>query len=341
MDFITIASTGNAIDFGNHALGTYQAGSSIATSNGHGGIDRSVAFATLPAAMGLFAGGGDGSGSFNRQTTIMYVNIATDGESGMFGDLIEKVSSAHIGTAASSTRGIVRQGGYDGSGYTNNIEFVTFASKSKATDFGDMTVSNSRGATLSNSTRGIFAGGQNDKTTMDYITIASVGNATDFGDLSVARYYNSGVAGTTRGISAGGHTGSAYSNVIDYVTISSTGNAQDFGDLTESPIKKGAVSSNTRAVFGGGDLGSNTNVMDYITIASTGNAVDFGDTTTTARHTSAAVSSSTLGLFHNRTSSHNINIDKITIASTGNATDWGDLDNHYQKFTSSNSHGGL
>jgi hypothetical protein len=38
MDFITIASTGNATDFGNHALGTYKAGSSIATSNGHGGI---------------------------------------------------------------------------------------------------------------------------------------------------------------------------------------------------------------------------------------------------------------------------------------------------------------
>jgi hypothetical protein len=38
MDFITIASTGNATDFGNHALGTYASGSSIATSNGHGGI---------------------------------------------------------------------------------------------------------------------------------------------------------------------------------------------------------------------------------------------------------------------------------------------------------------
>jgi len=333
---ITIATTGNATDFGDLlSVTSYNA----STCSGNPAVQNEDGFA--PAAMGLFAGGGDGSGSFNGQTTIMYVNIATDGESGMFGDLTEKVTAANIGTAASSTRGIIRQGGYT-SGYTNVLEYITFASKSKATDFGDMTVSNSRGATLSNSTRGIFAGGESDKTTMGYVTIASAGDALDFGDLSVARYYNSGVAGTTRGISAGGDTGSSKTNVIDYVTIASTGNAQDFGDLTESPIKKGAVSSNTRAVFGGGDLGSNTNVMDYITIASTGNATDFGDTTTTARHTSAAVSSSTLGLFHNLfTSSYNINIDKITIASTGNATDWGDLDNHYQKFQSANAHGGL
>ena len=333
---ITIASTGNATDFGDLlSITSYL----TSTCSGNPAVQNETGFA--PAAIGLFAGGGDGSGSFNGQTTIMYVNIATDGESGMFGDLTEKVASANIGTAASSTRGIIRQGGNNGA-YTNTLEYITFSTKSKATDFGDMTVSNSRGATLSNSTRGIFAGGQSDKTTMGYVTIASAGDALDFGDLSVARYYNSGVAGTTRGISAGGDTGSSKTNVIDYVTIASTGNAQDFGDLTESPIKKGAVSSNTRAVFGGGDLGSNTNVMDYITIASTGNATDFGDTTTTARHTSAAVSSSTLGLFHNlSTSSYNINIDKITIASTGNATDWGDLDNHYQKFQSANAHGGI
>ena len=86
MDYFTIASLGNATDFGDSTtVLALDYGDGV--SNGHGGIDRSVAYATLPAAMGLFAGGGDGSGSFNLQTTIMYVNIATDGEAGFGGPL--------------------------------------------------------------------------------------------------------------------------------------------------------------------------------------------------------------------------------------------------------------
>ena len=38
LDYITIASTGDATDFGDAALGTESEGSGTAASNGHGGI---------------------------------------------------------------------------------------------------------------------------------------------------------------------------------------------------------------------------------------------------------------------------------------------------------------
>ena len=42
---------------------------------------------------------------------------------------------------------------------------------------------------MSNSTRGLFAGGASPNKTnvISFVTIASTGNATDFGDLTVAR----------------------------------------------------------------------------------------------------------------------------------------------------------
>jgi hypothetical protein len=70
------------------------------------------------------------------------------------------------------------------------LEYITTASAGNGTDFGDLTEAVQGAGGTSNSTRGLFAGGETSSTTrnnIDYITIASTGNASDFGDLTVAR----------------------------------------------------------------------------------------------------------------------------------------------------------
>ena len=87
---------------------------------------------------------------------------------------------------------------------------------------------------VSNSTRGVFAGGsQADGTllnVMDYVTFSSAGNATDFGDLTTSRRsVGGGMSNSTRGVFAQ-WSDSVSNNVMDYITIASVGNATDFGD---------------------------------------------------------------------------------------------------------------
>ena len=86
----------------------------------------------------------------------------------------------------------------------------------------------------SNSTRGLFGGGQpRSNTAIDLITIASIGNAIDFGDLTLSRVFLTATSSPTRSVFAGGSNG-PYSGVdnIDYITIATQGNAVDFGNLT-------------------------------------------------------------------------------------------------------------
>ena len=88
-----------------------------------------------------------------------------------------------------------------------------------------------QGAGLSNTTRGIHAGGSGSLNTIAYITIATTGDAFDFGDLDSGAGWLGAAASGIRGIFAGGYSSPVGLNKIDYVTIQSTGNAQDFGDL--------------------------------------------------------------------------------------------------------------
>ena len=68
------------------------------------------------------------------------------------------------------------------------MNISSIASTGNATDFGDLTVAVRGGFGMSNSSRGLLAGGNNpsDQNTIGYITIASTGNAADYGDLIVA-----------------------------------------------------------------------------------------------------------------------------------------------------------
>ena len=342
IETITFSTTGDATDFGDLSA-VSRSGSANASS--HAAVQNEAGFP--PAAIGLLAGG-DGINSAGYQSAVIFLNITTDGQSGMFGELSAKSSRLALGTAASSTRGITRIGGSPNYTVTNELEYNTFSTKGAVTDFGNLTSGSVFGGALSNSTRGVVAlgkagtaGGEGTQSnTIDYFTIASAGNATDFGDLTITNQYLAGVAGTTRGIFAGGQPSGSYTDVIEYITIASTGNGTDFGDLIETNFSVGMVSSNTRAVMGSG--GRSSNVMQYVTIASTGNGTDFGDATGSGSYNYATgLSASTIGVFHNYSGS-SYNVDKITIASTGDAADWGDLTwGAGQAGGTSNAHGGL
>ena len=280
-------------------------------------------------------------------SSIDYFNIQSQGNSIKFGSL---QSGAIFGNqmCASSTRGI--SGGGAQPTTRNYLDFITIASESDSTDFGDLTVARRDIGALSNQTRGIWAGGSDPskKDEIDFVTIATLGDATDFGNLGGDN--RSGVAcsaSPTRGVMGGGLVSPAEVNSIEFITISTTGNASDFGDLTRTDSSLSAVSSNTRAVFANGGV----NTIDFITIASTGNATDFGDTTLARAQCSSTMSNSLRGVFAggylpSPTSSDTNVVDFIEIATTGNAQDFGDIsrdgnDGNREGGGCSDSHGGL
>jgi len=227
--------------------------------------------------------------------------------------------------------------GYNGSTWSNVIDYITIDTTGNATDFGDLTVSRSSPRAVSNGNRGIFGGGEASgsyNNQIDYVTIATTGNATDFGDLTEARKGGTATSSDTRGCFAGGEKsgGTNRSNVIDYITMATLGNATDFGDLTIeiSAACSADISDNSRGILvTGGNYGETfSNRIDYITIATTGNASDFGDLTV-GRDNSGGATNKTRGIIGGGKtgsgSSYTNTIDYITIATTGNATDFGDL----------------
>ena len=184
IDYVTIASTGNAADFGDLVR---QSGSSDTTFS---------KFTTASSTRGLFAGGyGAPSGQIDE---ITYITIATTGNTTYFGDLTATNAFGGSG-ASSSTRGIVTVGGSPGP--HNRIEFVTIASTGNATDFGDLSLARRYAQGVSNKTRAVFITGYTgaDTNFIDFVNIATTGNATDFGDRDREDNYGNGATSDSHG----------------------------------------------------------------------------------------------------------------------------------------------
>ena len=277
--------------------------------------------------------------------SIQFINIQSFGNAQDFGDLSSLRSQ--MGAVSSSTRAVSCGGGNDTpSDYTdtNTCEFVTIASTSNTTDFGDLTVSRQPYKGCSNDTRGIIFGGYihpANSNTIDFITIATTGNATDFGDEIDTNRAGASCSSTTRGIVAGGYPAT---NRISFVEIATTGNAQDFGDLLNSVVAPSGCSNKTRGVFAGGATPTAINVIQFITMSSAGDATDFGDLNTTEKIGYRGTSNSIRGLFCGGYDGATFvnSISAINIATTGNAVDFGDISGTL-RFASavSDSHGGL
>ena len=188
IQYITMATTGNATDFGDSTVATKKQASMNSTTRG------------------LFAGGQNVPSPLAYYDIIDKITIASTGNAADFGDLTENVFMCT--GVSDSTRGIRGGGAKSPSpANTNTMDYVTIASDGNATDFGDLTTANQRSGGMSNSKRGIFAGGATPNSTtfinsIDKITIQSTGNATDFGDyIGTAANQGAGCSDSHGGLS--------------------------------------------------------------------------------------------------------------------------------------------
>ena len=266
MNYITIATKGNSVGFGNLTQTASQG-------------------AALGSSVRGIAGGGTPSSPAGT-TNIDYFTFSSQGGAVDFGNFEE--AGFEKTAASNNTRGLFF-GSTVAPAAKDYIEYVTIASTGDAADFGSMTDVRSHAATCGSSTRALICGGNSTDapstygharwTSVGYVTIATQGNASDFGEL---RHGGAGGMGhgqcgsSTRGIVLEGGPGPAASNTISYISISSLGNSDDFGDRMTDKNQIATMSSTIRAVFGGSGA-ANTNLIDYVTIATTGNAQDFGD----------------------------------------------------------------
>ena len=163
-EYITIATLGNAINFGNL----------IADVTSNTGV--------ADATRALFAGGIGPASPFPTVDRIEYFTIATTGNATDFGDLT--FSARYPGSAGDSTRGVFMGGATPSA--VNTICFVTIQTTGDATDYGDLVTASHDIAATSNNTRAIMgAGGTPSNTnTIEELIIQTTGNASDFGDLS-------------------------------------------------------------------------------------------------------------------------------------------------------------
>ena len=301
---------------------------------------------TVERGRGRGVYGGGASSPSTNPANIAYIDVQSQGNTTRFGDLTTS-NRVWIHGFGSSTRAIWSGGGNTGGSNTaNTIDFVTIATTSNATDFGDATVAALARASLSNSTRGLSACGYvapANINTIDFVNVATTGNATDFGDATVARRGVARMGSSTRGIFAGGMTPSA-SDVMDFVTIATTGNATDFGNLVVAGRHdSGGCSSGTRGVIAGGNTspGPDVNTIQFVTIASAGDASDFGDLQQTME-ACGSLDNTIRGVFSGSYTPSLNTMNFITIATTGNALDFGDnTDSNYAAGGTSDSHGGL
>ena len=217
--YVTIASTGNSIDFGADRNASKGKGS---YAPGCGNQTRGIFISSqnYPAYYG----------------NTDFVTIATTGTCTDFGD---NTNTRYGGAASASSTRAVYSGGVVGatSPGTNTISYATIATTGSWADFGDL--SNGSGGYRytngsSSATRGLIYGGNfpGDGNEIDYITIGTLGNSVDFGDAIKSGTHRGGFSNTIRGGAAGGYYPAADFNTIEYVNIATTGNGIDFGDMT-------------------------------------------------------------------------------------------------------------
>ena len=108
IDYITIASTGNALDFGDLTAPRWGPGSLASSTRG------------------IWAGGIDP----NATAAIDYVTISSTGNALDFGDL--SAAKGRNAGMSNSIRGVI------GLGDVNTMDYITIASTGNASDFGDM-----------------------------------------------------------------------------------------------------------------------------------------------------------------------------------------------------------
>ena len=266
MDFIEIATSGNAQDFGDLTV-----------------ILRNIA-TCASSTRGTFAGGQSPSNS----DVICFTTISSSGGANDFGNLREAMTNSNEGCISDNTRGIILYGGPTSlpqPTVQGTLDFITIPTTGDSSSFGELSVARRHTATMASPTRGVFATGKNDTTStylkvIDFVIIQTQGTAVTFGEISTnGREQAVGAGNKTRGLIAGGLNSPTPFQSIDFITLATEGNGQDFGDLSANRFGMASMSNFTRATFAAGSTPSNTNIIEFVAIASLSSASDFGDLT--------------------------------------------------------------
>ena len=168
IDFITIASTGNAVDYGD-------------LENKR---ETGASFASPTRGLNM---GGRVQPANTKMNNIEFVTIASTGNAQDFGDLVTaRIAAAG---ASNSTRGLI-MGGSTMPADITDISFMTIATKGNSVHFGDLTnVTDYPLGAMASPTRACVGGGDYDSMNDDieYVNIATQGNSVFFGNLLAAR----------------------------------------------------------------------------------------------------------------------------------------------------------
>jgi len=183
VEYVTIASTGNAKDFGDLTQARQ-------TDQGSSSPTRTI-----------FAGGFAPS---TRQNTIDYITTATTGNAQDFGDLVR--ANGRGGVCGNTTRTI-----YAGGEANSPISLtplamkIEFATKGNAIDFGEVVATNREYICATSSpTRGLWSGGgpgtPGFTNTISYQELATAGTGQDFGDLTNGAQSRGGMSNAHGGL---------------------------------------------------------------------------------------------------------------------------------------------
>ena len=218
IEYVTLQSEGNRIDFGDLTQGM-----------GHSSSCSSH-------TRGLFGGGYQPS----LNNTVNFIQIQTLGDALDFGDLV--LATGYGGSGASPTRAIFCGGSYNAPADlpSDRTEFFIFATKGNSTDFGGLSHARFRptvcGANLSVFSFGSNSGNSGQVRNIDQTNAVSLGRSVNFGELSLGDHGMGFSSGNKTRVVVGGGQGGGTSpafqqNRIDFITIATSGNSQDFGDM--------------------------------------------------------------------------------------------------------------
>ena len=178
IEFVTIASTGNSLDFGNltAASQTHQCSSSPTRTLKYGGFNP------------------------NRTAEIEFITTASTGNAQNFGELTRACGRA--GVCGNATRGIYA-GGEDAVELTDEAEKIEYATLGNAVEFGSVVGTDREyGSAVSTPVRGVWSGGGPNPitNTLTYQALATKGTGIDFGDMTAVYQSRGGFSNSHGGL---------------------------------------------------------------------------------------------------------------------------------------------
>ena len=174
IDYVTIASTGNAVDFGDTVVKRY-----------------APLMASSPTRL-VVGGGSSPTPGGNAVASIDYIVTTTTGNAQDFGDLSAPMYYTHGQGNSSATRGLFG-GGYQPANpsKSSNYDYLTFSTLGNSVSFGDLAYARFSACTGGSRIRGLWLGGRTPtlQNYIDYVSIQTGGQAVDFGDKQTSFSY--------------------------------------------------------------------------------------------------------------------------------------------------------